>query len=83
MCLQPSPVPGPIGVSSALSITDVSKMSRAEKLKAAILRARYYLSPEVGEKLLALVSPQAIKIILGTAAVWAPDIFSASAKSSM
>jgi len=75
MCLQPSPAPGPIGVSSALAITDVSRMSRAEKLKAAILRARYYLSPEVGEKLLALVSPQAIKIILGTAAVWGAGHF--------
>jgi hypothetical protein len=50
-------------------------MSVAEKLRAAILRARYHLSPEVGEKLLMLVTPEAIAIITGTVTLWAAGHF--------
>lgn len=71
LCLQPSPVPGSVGLDRSLSMTAISRMSAAEKLGAAIIRARQYLSPEVGDKLLALVTPEALAIIGATAILWA------------
>jgi hypothetical protein len=50
-------------------------MSRTEKFRASILCARLYLSPEVGDKLLALVTPEALAIIGGTALLWGAGHF--------
>jgi hypothetical protein len=75
LCLQPSPVPGAVGLKSSTSMTAVSRMSAGQKLGAAIMRARYYLSPEVGDKLLELVTPEALAIIGGTAALWTAGHF--------
>ncbi|HXQ73313.1 MAG TPA: hypothetical protein VN844_22625 [Pyrinomonadaceae bacterium] len=46
-------------------------MTPAEKLGAAIRQARKYLSPEIGDKLQVLVSPEALAIIAATATAWA------------
>jgi len=50
-------------------------MSPAEKLEAAITRSRSYLSPEIAEKLQALLTPEALGIIAATATVWAAGHF--------
>lgn len=71
LCLQASPVPVAVGLNSSTSITAVSRMTRSEKLREAIMRSRRYLSPEVGDKLLTLVTPEALAIIGGTAVLWA------------
>jgi hypothetical protein len=69
LCLQPSPTPGSVGLDNS-SLTAVSRMSRTEKFRASIMRARFYLGPAVGNKLLALVTPEALAIIGGTAVLW-------------
>jgi hypothetical protein len=74
LCLQASPTPVAVGLNSP-SLTAVSRMSRSEKLRAAIMRSRLYLSPEVGDKLMALVTPEALAIIGGTAVLWTAGHF--------
>jgi hypothetical protein len=71
LCLQASPTPGAVGLNSSTSMTAIARMSSGEKLGAAIMRARHHLGPEVGDKLLALVTPEALAIIGATAVLWA------------
>lgn len=75
LCLQVSATPGSVGLDASLSMQVIGRMSAAEKLGAAILRARQHLSPEVGDKLLALVTPEALGIIGATAVFWAAGHF--------
>ncbi|MGA9997472.1 MAG: hypothetical protein WBP93_18780 [Pyrinomonadaceae bacterium] len=75
MCRQPSPTPGPTGCNLDQSGRVVSRMSSGEKLREAILRARYHLSPEVSAKLMELVTPEALAILAGTATLWAAGHF--------
>jgi hypothetical protein len=67
--------PGPVGRDSKPASKIVSRMPVQIKLREAILRARFYLAPEVGDKLLALVSPEALAMIAGTATLWAAGHF--------
>jgi hypothetical protein len=74
MCRQPSPKPGP--VRSDLSQPRIAfAMSPAEKLTEAISRARRHLSPEVAQKLLALMTPEAIAVIGSVATLWTAGHF--------
>lgn len=75
VCRQPSHTPGPTGYKLDQSSLAISRMSAGEKLREAILRARYHLSPEMSEKLLALVTPEALAIMAGTATLWAAGHF--------
>lgn len=49
----------------------IARMSKTEKLGAAIMRSRSYVAPEVADKLLALVTPEALAIIGVTVTAWA------------
>src|ERR1700754_1902851 len=70
LCLQPSTAAAPLGWHVS-SLTTIDRMTPAEKLGAAIRQARKYLSPEIGDKLQVLVSPEALAIIAATATAWA------------
>ena len=70
LCLQVSPIPVAVGLNSDSSLTAISRMSSGEKLGAAILRARRYVGPEIGDKLLALVTPESLAIIGSAAVLW-------------
>ena len=74
LCLQPSTVAAPLGWHAS-SLTAIERMTPAEKLGSAIQQARKYLAPEIGEKLQALLSPEALAIIAGTVAVWVAGHF--------
>ncbi len=52
-------------------MTAIGRMSKTEKLGAAIMRSRRYVAPEVADKLLALVTPEALAIIGVTITAWA------------
>src|SRR5262245_60496461 len=74
MCRQPSPTPGPVCIQATFSQT-ITRLSRGNKLRAAIMRAMQHLSPELGGKLQSLRTPGAIGIIAATAAVWVAGHF--------
>jgi hypothetical protein len=55
--------------------SNVSQMSPGQRLREAILRTRNYVGPEVAQKLLSLVTPEAFAVLGGTATVWAAGHF--------
>jgi hypothetical protein len=71
LCLQPSGAPRSLTALRADSITAIARMSKTEKLGAAIMRSRSYVAPEIADKLLELVKPEALAIIGVTVTAWA------------
>jgi hypothetical protein len=71
LCLQPSATPGSLTALRADSMNAIARMSKTEKLGAAIMRSRSYVAPEVADKLLELVTPEALAIIGVTVTAWA------------
>ena len=49
----------------------IARMSKTEKLGAAIMRSRSYVAPEIADKLLEVVTPEALAIIGVTVTAWA------------